>query len=102
MDAAMDSKFSQAQQAYLRGRWQEAEALISEILNQRPMDVEARLLRASIQRRDARLTDAHKTLDELLNEPAAAKWQMEIRAELKQLGQVERERAVLEGAAKAA
>jgi thioredoxin-like negative regulator of GroEL len=100
--AALDTKFSQAQHAYLRGHWQEAEALVSEILTERATDVETRLLLASIQRRSGSLAAARKTFDELLNEPGAAKWQMEIRADLKQMDEAGKDDSSLDRAAKAA
>jgi len=87
-----DGLLGEAQQAYLKGHWIEAEWIVARLLNRQPADVEGRLLLASIQRRSKRWNEASKTLVELREEPAAAKWVLEIETELRQIDELERER----------
>jgi hypothetical protein len=82
-DPQFDDWFREAQHAYLKGQWLEAEPLVARILARQPADSEARLLLASIQRRSKNHEQAKRTLSEL--QPVATKWQWEIVAELQQL-----------------
>lgn len=81
--------FREAQTLYLKGHWIEAEALVGKIVARQPADIEAGLLIASIQRRTDQRQLARKTLAELAEYPAAARWRDEIAAELKQLSELE-------------
>jgi hypothetical protein len=98
----IDDWFRQAQHAYLQGHWLEAERLVKEILRRRPADVETRLLRASVERRTKQFDTARNTLEELLNDAAAARWRLEIAAELKQIAEAEAEGAEKDPIARAA
>jgi hypothetical protein len=86
-DPRIDGWFREAQHAYLRGHWSEAETLVRQIGERRPGDVESRLLLASIQRRTKRFAEARQTLDELSSAAAAARWRLEIGAELEQIAE---------------
>jgi hypothetical protein len=86
-DPQLDDWFREAQHAYLKGHWIAAESLIARVLARQPADAEARLLRASIQRRMKLPSQARQTLTEL--QPVAAKWHREIAAELEQLTELE-------------
>jgi len=88
-DPQCDGWFREAQHAYLRGHWSEAETLVKQIAQRRRGDVEARLLLASIQRRTRRFGEARQTLSELSSEEAAGRWRLEIGAELKQIAEEE-------------
>lgn len=84
-DAASDAQLCEAQTAYLKGHWLEAESLLVRLLARRPGDAEARLLLASVFRRSGRDELARQQLTALAQLPAAAVWRDEITAELKQL-----------------
>jgi len=79
-DPQLENWFREAQHEYLKGHWIEAETLLKRILARQPVDAEARLLLASVQRRTGAQNQARQTLTEL--QPVAAKWQWEIDAEL--------------------
>jgi len=86
-----DDQFREAQHAYLKGHWIEAEAIVTKVLRKQPADIEARLLWASIQRRSRRWNEARRSLIELKESPAAANWLLEIESELRQIEEAERE-----------
>ena len=90
-DPQVEAWFREAQGAYLQGYWLEAESLVQNILRRRPADVEARLLKASIERRTKRFAEARKTINQLLTDVAAGGWRMELHRELEQIAEVERE-----------
>ena len=75
----------QAQTEYLKGHLSQAESLLQEILANFPGDCEARLLLATLCRRNGRVGDARKHLAELLELPQAHGWRMEIEAEQREL-----------------
>src|SRR5262245_24581475 len=102
VDPQSDGWFREAQQAYLQGHWTQAETLVKNVLERRPADVEARLLRASIERRTRRIAAARQTLDELNADAAAGRWRLEIAAELRQIAELENEAAKRLEASKAA
>ena len=87
-DPQIDEWFREAQHAYLRGHWSQAEALASSILQRQPTDAEARLLLASIERRTQRFAAASQTLEELKADAAAVRWRREIIAELAQIAEI--------------
>lgn len=91
LDPQIDEWFREAQHAYLRGHWAEAELLLKNIVQRRPSDAEARLLQASIERRTKRFAAARQTLQNLRDNAAAARWWLEIAAELNQIDAAENE-----------
>src|SRR5262245_12560210 len=90
-DPQIDQWFREAQHAYLRGHWTDADGLVESILERQPADIEARLLRASIERRTKRFTAARRTLEELDADAAAGRWRREVLAELAQIAELEYE-----------
>jgi hypothetical protein len=82
-DPQLDDWFREAQHEYLKGHWIAAETLLVRLLARQPADAEARLLLASVQRRNKHWQQARQTLIEL--QPVALRWQGEIAAELNQL-----------------
>lgn len=83
--AAVEPLLRQVQTEYLKGHWIEAETLLQQLLAQRPADVEAQLLLATLYRRTKRYDEAKRQLDALIGLPAAGKWIDEIESELKRL-----------------
>ena len=83
--AAVEPLLRQVQTEYLRGHWIESETLLRKLLCQRPADVEAQLLLATLYRRTKRYQEAREQLDDLTRLPAAARWVDEIERELRQL-----------------
>lgn len=71
----------QAQTEYLKGNLSQAESLLKKLLANIPGDCEARLLLATLCRRNSRLGEACEHLAELREQPQAQTWQMEIEAE---------------------
>jgi hypothetical protein len=92
-DPQIDDWFREAQHAYLKGHWIEAEGLLAKLLARQPADAEARLLLAAVQRRTKAWEQSRRTLNELRALPAAARWGLEIESELEQLSELEAERA---------
>jgi hypothetical protein len=90
-DPQFEQWFRDAQTEYLQGHWIEAETLLARLLVSRPGDVEGRLLLASVQRRTRRLAEARRTLDELSEVEAAARWTWEIHADIQRITAIERE-----------
>jgi thioredoxin-like negative regulator of GroEL len=84
---AVEPLLRQVQVEYLKGHWIEAETLLRQLLGQRPADVEAQLLLATLYRRTQRHDEARKQLDALTRLPAAGRWIEEIDRELKRLAQ---------------
>lgn len=89
-----DEWFREAQTAYLKGHWIEAETLLSKLLAKRPGDVEGQLLLASVQRRRGQLTEARHTLSQLNQIESAARWTLEIHTEQRRIAAGEEEPAV--------
>jgi hypothetical protein len=83
--AAVEPLLRQVQTEYLKGHWIEAESLLRQLLDQRPADVEAQLLLATLYRRTKRYDEARQQLDAMTKHAAAAKWIDEIDRELKLL-----------------
>jgi len=77
-----DAWLREAQTHYLKAHWIEAETLLAKMLVQRPAEVEARLLLATILRRTGQTAEARRRLTELASEPAATGWKWEIDREL--------------------
>jgi len=84
--------FPQAQSEYLKGSWFEAERLIRQATEQRPHDIDAHLLLATLFRRTERLSESREQLQRLESIAGAEKWTMEIYRERELLDQEEEER----------
>ena len=80
-----ESLFREAQTEYLKGHWIEAETLLARLLAQNPDDVEARLMRAMVERRTGRFPAARATLIELCQLESSSRWRLEIETELARL-----------------
>ncbi len=93
-DDGSEKLFRQAQTEYLRGQWVAAERLLEELLKLRPADVEGKLLLATVLRRTERFADAQRQLTELVEIPAAGRWQREIAEERRRLAKVTAEENV--------
>ena len=92
-DPQLENLFRDAQHEYLKGHWIAAETLLTRLLARQPADAEARLLLASVQRRSGSRNQARQTLTEL--QPAAARWQWEIAAELARLAELDAEQVTV-------
>jgi hypothetical protein len=90
-DPQLETWFCEAQHEYLKGHWIEADTLIRRLLSQRPDDVEAGLLLATIQRRTLSWSAARRTLADLKTNTAAAAWTFELESEQRQILELEAE-----------
>lgn len=79
--------FGRALNYYLKGDYFQTERLLEAILRVNVRDVDARLMLATLMRRTGRLEDAAKQLDALVRFDGAAKWQLEIERERRQLAE---------------
>jgi hypothetical protein len=70
--------FLQAREEYLKGNWFEAETALGRLLDRNVLDIEARLMRASLFVRTARGTEATGELDRLTRMDGGESWGMEI------------------------
>lgn len=70
--------FLQAREEYLKGNWFEAETVLGRLLDRNVLDIEARLMRASLLVRTARRKDATSELDRLTRMEGAEYWRLEI------------------------
>lgn len=77
--------FDSARSDYLRGRWMEAEALLTECLEIDHRDAPALLLLASIYRKTERLDAARRSLDSLGSLESGDRWWLERELELGRL-----------------
>jgi len=73
--------FLAARSEYLRGRWPEAEKLLTDLLELSPDDAEARLLQATLLRHQGRPAEAREHLRRLQRWNRSAIWNLEIRRE---------------------
>ena len=78
-------RFPEAQIAYLKGRWQESETLLTEVLAIEPRDPPALLLLAGIYRHTSRFDSADLLMREVRRLEVVDTWVMEIEAETKRL-----------------
>lgn len=78
---AGDSRFTHAQNEYLKGNWFEAESLLHAILADAPRDAEAHLLLVSVLRHSRRWAAALRRLEQLEMLDTSARWRFEIRRE---------------------
>ena len=70
--------FVQAREEYLKGNWFEAETALGRLLDRNVLDIEARLLKASLLVRTARRKEATGELDRLTRMEGGEYWGMEI------------------------
>ncbi len=77
----LEDLFARAQGEYLKGNWFECEVAINRLLEEKPDDVDARLLLASLLRRLGHGEEARQRLRELATLEGAGKWQLEIARE---------------------
>lgn len=80
-DAKSDRQFEQAQQEYLRGNWFEAEAMLLDLLQRFPRDIQAGLLLVGVLRHTQRWQPALRRLDQLQLIDGAQGWHFEIQRE---------------------
>jgi hypothetical protein len=81
--AADEDLFNAAQNEYLKGNWYEAEVALNRLLDRNLLDVEARLMLASVLRRTGRRDEAAAQIARLGRTDGAERWHLEI-ARLKQ------------------
>lgn len=77
--------FIQAQAEYLRGHWGESQALLEQLIDRAPSDVEAQLLLASVFRRSRRIDQSRRQLLGIERLEDAKRWHREVQHELKML-----------------
>jgi len=78
-------RFVEAHQAYLRGRWTEAESLLSDCLAIENRDPPSLILLCGVYRHTARLEAAQRLLEEIRLTEAADRWWLEVAAEQNRL-----------------
>jgi hypothetical protein len=76
--AVDEDLFNAAQNEYLKGNWYEAEAALNRLLDRNIVDVEARLMLASLLRRTGRRDEAATQLSRLSRTDGAERWHLEI------------------------
>jgi thioredoxin-like negative regulator of GroEL len=84
-DAAADSLFTAARDAYLARDWLAAETKLRSLLVVRPTDGEAQLLLGTLLRRVGRLKEARAALEALSRSDAGAAWRSAIVREFDRL-----------------
>ncbi len=80
-----DTLFIDARSEYLKGRWQQAEALLLRSLIQTPRDIEARLMLATLYRHTRQFDNATAQLDKIGDFDESATWRSELLRERKLL-----------------
>ncbi len=78
-------RFAEAQAAYLRGEWSEAEGLLTDVLAIEPRDPPALLLLAGVYRHTGRLEAAALLMNEIRRLEVADSWWLEVQAESRRL-----------------
>lgn len=78
-------RFPEAQTAYLRGQWEEAERLLIDVLAIEPRDPPALLLLTGVYRHTGRLNAAEVLLKEITTIEIADTWFVEVEAESRRL-----------------
>lgn len=86
-------RFPEARTAYLRGRWDEAEGLLTDVLAIEPRDPPALLLLTGVYRHTGRLEAASLLMREVRRLEIADTWWLEVAAESKRLEQASRRAA---------
>ncbi|HEX4129334.1 MAG TPA: tetratricopeptide repeat protein [Pirellulales bacterium] len=80
--------FPQALLQYLQGNWFEAERLCRQAVLRDPRDGDARLMLATVLRREGRLGEAAEHLDQLASLTAGRKWEQEIADERQRIAEL--------------
>jgi hypothetical protein len=78
-------RFPEAQAAYLRGEWPEAEGLLTDVLAIEPRDPPALMLLAGVYRYTGRLEAATLLMNEIRRLEVADSWWLEVQAESRRL-----------------
>lgn len=78
-------RFEEAQAAYLRGKWEDAEALLKSVLAIEPRDPPALLMLGAVYRHTGRLDSAEMLLKEIARLEVADAWWLEVEAETDRL-----------------
>jgi hypothetical protein len=92
LEAGEDS-FGQAVDHYLKGDNYQAEQILESLLRRNVRDLDARLMLATVLRRDKRLDEATQHLDMLVHFEGAGKWELEIQEERDLLAEARTEKA---------
>lgn len=82
-----DALLVQAQHAYLKGHWYDAEKHLRRLLDDSPRDVDACLMLTGVYRRTQRLAEAEQLLQLVECMPGCGKWLFEIDQERRLLAQ---------------
>jgi hypothetical protein len=77
----VDELFARAQAEYLKANWFECEVAVNQLLEEKPGDVDARMLLASMLRRLGHGEEARQQLRSLAALEGAGKWQLEMARE---------------------
>lgn len=88
-----EDPFGQAVDHYLKGDGYQTEQILEGMLRRNPRDLDARLMLATVLRRDGRLDEATRQLDTLAHFEGADKWELEIQEERDLLAETRREKA---------
>ncbi len=86
-----DSLLATAQLEYLQGNWIEAETLLDRLLRSNSRDVEARLMKIALLRRQSRIDEAVQQLGSLQKSEGASAWSFEIWQESQWLKELQEE-----------
>lgn len=78
-------RFPEARDAFLAGRWAEAEGLLTDVLAIEPRDPPALLMLTSVYRHSGRLDAAEILLEEICRLEVADPWQLELSTERRRL-----------------
>ena len=97
ISAQREDLFLRAQQEYLKGHWYEAEALLGQLLDEHPGDVDAQLMRATLYRHLGRIDEGRNQLNALECMDGAEKWALEIARERALLDRLESNSMIGEG-----
>jgi hypothetical protein len=76
-----EDTFGQAVECYLKGDARQTEQILNNLLRRNVRDVDARLMLATLLRREKRFDEAMRQLDTLAKFEAAGKWEVEIQEE---------------------
>ena len=87
-----DGTFDEALEYYLKGNWYQAERLLDGLLRVEPMDLDARLMLATLFRHTGRFDEAAALLDRLQRLEGSRKWELEIRCEGERLAEAQAKR----------
>jgi hypothetical protein len=88
-----EDSFGQAMDHYLKGDGYQAEQILEGMLRRNIRDLDARLMLATVLRRNGRLEEATRQLDTLAHFEGADKWELEIQEERDLLAEAKAEKA---------